>query len=134
VTAAARVPLAPGLKVTLIAQLAPAVTLEPQLLDWAKSPALAPETAMLVMFKSAVPELVSVIICAAVAAPTALLAKARLEGERLGADGLRVAAALMLPPPPQDMANIAIAKQSVLMMIGLQRLSLTFSFSITRCS
>jgi hypothetical protein len=60
-TAAVRVPLAPGLKVTLMAQLAPAATLEPQLLDWAKSAALAPETAMLVRLKSALPELVRVI-------------------------------------------------------------------------
>ena len=44
VTAAVRVPAAVGLKVTLIVQLAPAATLAPQLLVWAKSLALAPET------------------------------------------------------------------------------------------
>ena len=62
VTAAVRVPAAVGLKVTLIVQLAPAATLDPQLLVCAKSLALAPETAMLVMLKAALPELVRVIV------------------------------------------------------------------------
>ena len=61
VTEAARLPLAEGVKVTLIAQLAPAATELPQLLVWAKSLALAPETAMLLTLKAALPELVSVI-------------------------------------------------------------------------
>jgi hypothetical protein len=126
VTAAVRVPLAAGLKVTLIAQLAPAATLEPQLLDWVKSPALAPDTAMLLTLKSALPELVRVIVCADVVAPTAWLANARLEGERPGADRPRVSATLTLPPPPQDVANMAIATQSVLIIIAVQRLSRTF--------
>ena len=60
-TAAVRVPCAAGLKVTLMVQLAPAATLDPQLLVWAKSLALVPETAMLVTLKSALPELVRVI-------------------------------------------------------------------------
>ena len=55
---AARLPLAEGVKVTLMVQLAPAATLDPQLLVWAKSSALAPETAMLVMLKATLPELV----------------------------------------------------------------------------
>jgi hypothetical protein len=41
-------------------QLAPAATLDPQLLVWAKSLALAPETATLVMLKATLPELLSV--------------------------------------------------------------------------
>jgi hypothetical protein len=57
---AARLPLAAGEKVTLMVQLAPAATLDPQLLIWAKSPALLPETAMLVMLKATLPELVRV--------------------------------------------------------------------------
>jgi hypothetical protein len=85
---------------------------------------------MLLTLKSALPELVSVIVFATVAVPTAGLAKARLEGERAGADGPAVAATLMLPPPPQDMANIAIAKQSVLMMSAVQRFSRTLSCSM----
>ena len=60
VTVAVRVPAAVGLKVTLMVQLAPAATLEPQVLVWAKSLALVPESATLVMLKAALPELVRV--------------------------------------------------------------------------
>ena len=59
-TAAERLPAAEGLNVTLIVHLAPAATLDPQLLDWAKSPALTPKTAMLVMLKAELPALVRV--------------------------------------------------------------------------
>jgi hypothetical protein len=59
---AARLPAAEGVKVTLIVQLAPAATLDPQLLVCAKSPALEPKTAMLVMLKVELPELVRVTI------------------------------------------------------------------------
>ena len=62
VTAAVRVPLAVGVKVTLIVQLAPAATLDPQLLVWAKSPALVPVSAMLVMLKAALPVLFRVMV------------------------------------------------------------------------
>ena len=57
---AARLPLAEGVKVTLIVQEAPAETLDPQLPVWEKSLALAPKTAMLVTLKAALPELVRV--------------------------------------------------------------------------
>ena len=46
-------PAAVGVKVTLRAQLAPAATLEPQLLVWEKSPL----TVMLVMLRAALPVL-----------------------------------------------------------------------------
>ena len=63
VNAAVQRPLAEGLKVTLIVQLAPAATELPQLLVWAKSLALAPERReRLVMLKAALPELVRVIV------------------------------------------------------------------------
>ena len=62
VNKAARVPLADGVKVKVMVHLAPAARVEPQLLAWAKSPALAPEVAMLVMFNAAVPELVRVAV------------------------------------------------------------------------
>ena len=58
--AAARLPAAAGANVTLMVQLAPAATLDPQLLVWAKSVALAPKTAMLEMLKAALPELLRV--------------------------------------------------------------------------
>jgi hypothetical protein len=84
------------LKVTLIAQLAPAATLDPQLLVSAKSPALAPDTATLVTLNAAFPELLSVIVCPALAAPTVWLANVRLVGERLTADVIPVPATLTL--------------------------------------
>jgi hypothetical protein len=58
----ARAPLADGVKVTLIVQLALAASVDPQVVVFAKSPALAPESAMLVMFKAALPELVRVAV------------------------------------------------------------------------
>jgi hypothetical protein len=59
-SAAVRLLAADGVKVRLMVQLAPAATLDPQLLVWAKSLALAPETATLVRLKAALPELLSV--------------------------------------------------------------------------
>jgi hypothetical protein len=49
-------PAAVGVKVTLRVQLAPAATLEPQVLVWEKSPL----TVMLVMLRAAFPALLSV--------------------------------------------------------------------------
>jgi len=45
---------------TEMVQLEPAATLDPQVLVWVKSPALEPETAMLVTLNDALPVLVSV--------------------------------------------------------------------------
>jgi hypothetical protein len=59
---AARLPLAVGVKVTLIVQLAAAATELPQVLVWAKSLALAPVIARLVMLKAAVPVLLKVTV------------------------------------------------------------------------
>ena len=70
VTAADRDPAAAGLKVTLMEQLAPAATLEPQLLLCEKSLALTPENATAVRFNAALPVLVRVIACAALAVLT----------------------------------------------------------------
>jgi hypothetical protein len=56
-----RFPVAAGLKLTLMVQLALAATLDPQLLVWEKSPALVPEIVMLETVKAALPELLRVI-------------------------------------------------------------------------
>ena len=56
VRVAVRVPVAVGVNVTLIVQLPPAATLEPQLLVCAKSPLLVPVMAMLVIDSAALPE------------------------------------------------------------------------------
>jgi len=78
---AVRLPLAEGVKVTLMVQLELAAREAPQLLVWAKSPALEPERAMLVRVKGALPELVRVTACVGLVAPTDWLPKLRLEGE-----------------------------------------------------
>jgi hypothetical protein len=57
-----RDPLAVGLNVTLIVQLASAATLEPQLLVWAKSPGSVPVSTMLEMLKAALPVLFRVTV------------------------------------------------------------------------
>ena len=67
---AERVPLAEGVKVTLVVQLPPAATELPQVLVWAKLLALVPESAMLVMLNAALPPLVSVIVFAVLVEPT----------------------------------------------------------------
>jgi len=69
-TLAVRVPVAVGLNVTLIVQLAPALTELPQVLLWAKSPLLVPVMAMPLMLSAAVPALERVIDWAALLAPT----------------------------------------------------------------
>ena len=58
--AAERLLAADGVNLTLMVQLEPAATVVPQLLVWAKSPALVPKTAMLEMFKAELPELLRV--------------------------------------------------------------------------
>jgi len=63
-TEAVRLPLAEGVKVTLIVQFAPAGTELPQLLVWAKSLAFVPVSARLERVKAALPELIRVTVCA----------------------------------------------------------------------
>jgi len=72
-TAAVRVPEAPGVKVTLIAQVPPAATERGergQLLVSTKSPALVPATAKLVMLKGVFPSLVRMTAWAVLVVPT----------------------------------------------------------------
>ena len=64
-TDADRTPVACGVKVTDIEQLAPAATLVPQVLVCTKSAALVPVIAMLVIESAAVPPFVSVMAFAA---------------------------------------------------------------------
>jgi hypothetical protein len=68
-----------GVKVTLIVQLAPAATLEPQLFVWANGAAAL----MLVMVSAEPPVLRSVTACAALVPPTVWLGKVKEIGERL---------------------------------------------------
>ena len=69
VTEAVRAAVAVGVNLTLMAQLAPAATVVPHVLDWLKSPLLVPVTAMEVMESGVLPALVSVTVCAALVVP-----------------------------------------------------------------
>src|SRR5437870_168925 len=91
-TAAVRVPLAVGLKVTLIPQLAPAANELPQVWVCAKFPALVPVIAMLLMVKIAVPVFLSVTVLAVLVVPIACVEKVRLVGDKV-AFGPEIAAA-----------------------------------------
>jgi hypothetical protein len=82
-TAEVRVPAAVGLKVTLIVQLAPVATLDPQLLAREKSPASPPERTTLVTLRAAVPVLVRVIVLAALVVATVWLPNVIPVGERV---------------------------------------------------
>src|SRR5438874_2523489 len=90
-TLALRVPVAVGVKVTLIVQEALAASvlgLMGQLLVWAKSPLLVPLIPMLLMLRAALPLLVSITAWDALVVLTCWLLKLRLLGVRLtaGAD------------------------------------------------
>jgi hypothetical protein len=85
-TLAARLPPAPGVNVAEIVQDPPAASVEGaigQSFDCAKSAALAPVTAMLLMVSAALPVFVSVEVCAALVEPIGRAPKSRLEGLRL---------------------------------------------------
>src|SRR2546429_7618317 len=79
VIAPVRVPVAVGVKVTLMAQLAPAATDVPQVLVCMKSPLAT----MLVTLSATVPVLVSVTDCATLVVLRFWLPNVRLLGERL---------------------------------------------------
>jgi hypothetical protein len=61
-----RAPVAVGVKVTVIVQLAPAANVLPQLLVWAKSPLAA----TLLIVRGAFPVLLNVTVCAVLVVPT----------------------------------------------------------------
>ena len=83
-TEAVRLPLAAGVNVTLIVQLLPAATELPHVLVCAKSLALVPVSARLVMFKAALPVLVSVTVWAVLVVLIVWFPKARLPGAKIG--------------------------------------------------
>ena len=72
-------PAAVGVKVTLMAQFAPAANPVPQVLSCAKSPV----TVIPAMVKAAVPVLVIVIVCGALVDPSAWLVNVKLADDRL---------------------------------------------------
>jgi hypothetical protein len=85
VTAALRAPVAVGVNVTLILQMAPTATLVPQVFVWLKSPLFAPVIVMLLMLSAAVPVFESVTACAVLLVLTSWLLNVSDAGERLTA-------------------------------------------------
>jgi hypothetical protein len=81
VSVPARLPAAVGVKITEIKQLAPAATLVAQVFVSAKSP----EAAIDVIARAEVPELVSIIVCGALAVPSVCEANVRLFGKSVTA-------------------------------------------------
>jgi hypothetical protein len=65
----------PGAKMTVTVQNDPAVSIEPQLFDWVKSPGAAPPRVMPVKLIVAVPVLVMVKVCALLLDPMLVLGK-----------------------------------------------------------
>jgi hypothetical protein len=109
---ALRVPLAEGVKVTLMGHVASAATELPHVLVSAKSPALAPVSMMLVMLSGAPPLFVIVTAWALLVVPSDWLANVKLAGDKTA-----VAAATPVPDseilrlePPQlnDMCPVAL--------------------------
>src|SRR5438105_2329132 len=78
VTADGRLPAAPGVKVTLMVQLASGATERPQLSVSAKSPVLVPVTAMLETFSAPAPLLVRVTVRAVERSPGKVVLNVKL--------------------------------------------------------
>jgi hypothetical protein len=87
---AVRLPEAVGVNVTLIVQVPFATTVPPHVLVWAKSPALAPVTAMLVMLRLAFPVLLRVTPRDALVVSRDWLPKGKVRAERLMAGPMPV--------------------------------------------
>src|SRR2546421_9536398 len=83
VTLALRVPLAVGVNVTLMVQLALIASELEQLSVSLKSLVLAPVTAILLILSASVPLFVSVTVCAGLVVPTFWLLKLKLVALRL---------------------------------------------------
>src|SRR5438067_1446456 len=113
-TLAVRAPVAEGLKVTVMVQLALTASvlgLSGQVFVWAKSPALVPVSPTLVMVRGAVPLLVSVTGWPALVVPVGWLPNERLVGERVTAGAVPVplsATVCGLPPALSLMETLAL--------------------------
>jgi hypothetical protein len=104
-TEAARLPLAAGVKVTLMVQFPPAATELPQVLVWAKSLAFVPVIARLVIVKAPLPALLRAMVRGALVMLTGWLAKVRLVGERLTAGEVGVAGVEGLDAEPMPVPD-----------------------------
>jgi hypothetical protein len=101
---ALRAPAADGVNITLMAQLAPALRLEPQVLVSAKSAAFAPVTVTLVSDIVELPVFVSVTDWDALGEPTALFPKERLVGANVAMASTPVPERATLCVPPKALS------------------------------
>ena len=120
--AADRLPVAVGSNVTLIVQFAPAATELPQVLVWAKSPGLAPVSAMLERLKAALPPLVRVAVKAALVVLRDSLPKERLLGESVAATKV---------PAPERLSDWGLPVALSLILTEADRLPVTVGSNVT---
>ena len=113
VSEALREPVAVGVNVMLIAQVAPASTLAPQLFVCAKSPAFAPPSPMLEMLSPALPVFWSVMTWAELAVPTLGELNVSADADRFTA-GSGTGEGPPPPPPLPPQAAQAPATSSVI--------------------
>jgi hypothetical protein len=122
-TDAVRLPLAVGSKVTLIVQLAPTASELPQLLVWAKSPALAPVIVTLEIFRVEAPVLLRVAVPVPLVVPTGWFPKERLPGETLPV-GAAAATPIPLRPtflrPPQAVVQMLSIAERQPVVLGVK--------------
>ena len=126
-TLALRVPVVVGVKVTLMLQEAPAVSvlgLMGQVLVWAKSPALVPPRLIVEIVRSALPLLVRVTVCAALVVPTFWLPKLRLLG-------LRLTAGAGVTPVPLSVTDCGLSPALSLMLTLALRAPVTLGVKVT---
>jgi len=131
---AVRMPLAAGVKVTLMVQFPPAATELPQVLAWAKSLALGPVIARLEIVKAPLPMLPRAMVRVALVVPTGWLAKVRLVGERLTASGVGVAGAEGLgaePAPVPGMGGLGAEPVAIPDKLILWGLPMALSVMLT---
>src|SRR5205807_10115469 len=114
VIAPVRVPVAVGVKVTLMAQLAPAATDVPQVLVCMKSPLAT----MLVTLSATVPVLVSVTDCATLVVFRFWLANVRLLGERLTPGAAPVAVRLTVSVLFAALSGVVVVWDLVALVAG----------------
>jgi hypothetical protein len=107
VSDAVRVPDADGVNVTLIVQLAPAATLLPQLLVWAKSPEFVPLMPMFEMSNVAFPVLERVTFWGVLVVPVYCWPNERLDGESVTAGATPVPIRLTLWGLPLALSAMA---------------------------
>lgn len=121
VTDPLRAPVAVGVKVTLMVQVAPAATEAPQVFVCVKFPALVPVTVMLVMFSAPLPLFVRVTGSGALVVLMLVPGNVRLLGDKLTAAGVvPVPVMVMVVFPATTLSVIRIFPKRTPSAVGLK--------------